>query len=75
MLKRVIEYFKYNIIERSAQHEQSTWLVHYCKILTLLLKINVILFEIRLLVVTIYSSLKFYKNKLSQQISCDHVSC
>lgn len=38
---------------------RTTWLVHYFKILTLLLKINAILFEIRLLVFTYYSSLKF----------------
>ena len=38
---------------------KAIWLVHYFKILTLLQKINVILFEIRLLIFTYYSSLKF----------------
>ena len=38
---------------------KAIWLVRYFKILTLLLKINVILFEIRQLIFTYYSSLKF----------------
>ena len=55
---------------------KAIWLVHYFKILTLLLKIDVILLLFCYSSINIHLLLffKVLKNKLLQQISCHQVS-